>query len=133
MVTSGGQFIIVIWHSLVLVARLVSEGLVEVFSSEAEAIGRGLVLLRLRVILRSTVLLQFTGYTIDGKVVVHQMEVAGLDLLEHVVTKLADEAVVVFTFHMHDKFFVTGLSALGEGHHFLKSDRSLESYSTVKD
>ena len=126
MVTSGGQFIIVIWLSLVLVARLVCEGLVEVFSSEAEAIGRGLVLLRLRVILRSAVLLQFTGYTIDGKVVVHQMEVAGLNLFEHVIPHLTYEPIIIFTLHVDHELFVSLLSALRQGHDLLESNRSLE-------
>ena len=76
-------------------------------------------------------LLQFTWDAVDGQVLVVEMEVAGLDLLEHLVAKLTNEAVIVLALDMDNEFLVAGLSALGQSHHFLKANVSLE--DTVLD
>lgn len=57
--------------------------------------------------------LELAWDSVNGQVVVHEVEVAGLDLIEQLVTHLADESIVVLSLHVHDEFFVSGLSTLG--------------------
>ena len=58
-------------------------------------------------------LLQFAWDTIHRQVLVVKMEVAGLDLLEHLVALVTNKAVIVLALDMNNKFFVSSLSALG--------------------
>ena len=71
-------------------------------------------------------LFKLTWHTINWQVLVVKMEVASLDLLEHLVAKVANEAVIVFTLDMNDKLFVASLSALRQSHHLLQANVSLE-------
>ena len=58
-------------------------------------------------------LLQFAWYAINRQILVVKMEVAGLDLLEHLVALVTNKAVIVLALDMNNKFFVSSLSALG--------------------
>lgn len=58
-------------------------------------------------------LLQFAWDAIHRQVLVVKMEVAGLDLLEHLVALVTNKAVIVLALDMNNKFFVASLSALG--------------------
>lgn len=58
-------------------------------------------------------LLQFAWDAINRQILVVKMEVAGLDLLEHLVALVTNKAVIVLALDMNDKFFVARLSALG--------------------
>lgn len=66
--------------------------------------------------------LQLAWDAVYGQVLIHQVEEAGLNLLEHVVTQLADEAVVVGAAHVDHELLVASLCALRESHHLLQSD-----------
>jgi hypothetical protein len=57
-------------------------------------------------------LLKFAGDAIHRQVLVVQMEVASLDLFEHLVAKVANEAVIVLALDMDNEFLVSSLSAL---------------------
>ena len=71
---------------------------------------------------------QFTWNTIYGQVFVHQVEEAGLDLLEKLFTELADKAIIVIGAHMHNELFVALLCALRDGHHISERNLTLEGY-----
>lgn len=58
-------------------------------------------------------LLQFAWDAINRQILVVKMEVAGLDLLEHLVALVTNKAVIVLALDMNNKFFVSSLSALG--------------------
>ena len=75
---------------------------------------------------------QLSWYTVDGKVFVHQMEVAGLELFEQVVAELADESVIVLTLDVNNKLFVASLCTLRERHYSLESNGPLEDYGYGK-
>ena len=118
VIAASGQLIVVIGRR-VLLRWSACNGFVEILTSQAEAVGRKFVHVGLSIGLGSAVLLQFTWDAVDRQVLVVEMEVAGLDLLEHLVAKLTNEAVIVLALDMHNEFFVAGLSALGQSHHFL--------------
>lgn len=110
----------------VLVGRLVRQRLVRVLVAQSVTLRGHLVQVRFRVLLRSAVSLELASDSINWQVVVHEVEIACLDLVEKLVTHLTDESVVVFSFHVHDELLVAGLSTLGQSHDSLESDRSLE-------
>ena len=72
-------------------------------------------------------LLQFTRHAKYGQVLVHEMEIAGLDLFEHIISHLTNETIVIFTFDVDHELFIPLLSALRQGHNLLESNGSLES------
>ena len=113
MASGSWQLIVVVWRHVVCTRRcLISQRLVQIFATQSEAVRWELVLIGLRVLLRRAVLLEFAWNAIDGQVFIHQVEVAGLDLLKHVVTQLANEPIVVLAADVNDEFFVSGLRAL---------------------
>ena len=125
MVASSGDLVVVVGcHALS--GWCVGKGLVVILVSQTEAVGRQLVLVGLSIGLGGAVLLQLAWNTVHGQVLVHQVEVASLDLFEHLVTEITDKAVVVLALDVDNEFFVAGLSALGQSHHFLKTNVSLE-------
>ena len=113
MVASRGQFVILVRCCAAgLSGRRVGKRLVEVLVTQAVALGRDLVLPCLRVVLRSAVALQFSRHAEHWQVLVHQMEVTRLYLLKHIVAKLTNEPIIVFSTHMYYKFFIVCLSTL---------------------
>lgn len=125
VVAAGWQLIVVI-GCRVLLRWGVCDWLVEILTSESEAVGRKLVLVGLCIGLGGAMLLQFAWDAVNGQVLVVKMEVAGLNLLEHLIAKVTNKAVIVLALDMDNKFFVASLSALGQSHHFLKANVSLE-------
>ena len=72
--------------------------------------------------------LQFAWNTVNWQVVVHEMEVASLDLIKQFVTSLTNESVIVLSLDVDDELFVAHFGTLGQSHHSLKSNGSLECY-----
>ncbi len=121
--------VILIWSGAkVALGCLISLRLVEIFSAQTEAIGRQFLDASFRIILRCAVGLEFVRNAKDGQILVLQEEEAGLDLLEHFFAKLANESVIILALNVNHELFVARLCALRQGHHFLKSNRSLENY-----
>lgn len=123
------------WQYILLVGRiakvavcngLIGQGNVVVFTTEAETLGWQLVDVGLCILLGGAVGLELAWNTIDRQVVVHQVEVASLDLVEQLVAGLANESIIVLAFNVDHELLVASLSALGEGHHSLESNGSLE-------
>ena len=57
-------------------------------------------------------LLKLAWDAIDWEVIVHEVEEASLDLIEQLVSLLANEPIVVLALHVHHEFLVARLSAL---------------------
>ena len=72
--------------------------------------------------------LKFAWYSINRKIFVHQVEVAGLDLFEHVVALLANKSIIVLAFHMDNELFIAAFCALRKRHYLLESDGPLKDY-----
>ena len=113
VVAARGQFVVLVGRRAVgCGGGRVGERLVEVLGAQAEAIGRELVLACLRVVLRSAVLLQLSRHAVYRQVLVHQMEVARLYLLKHIVTKFANEPIIVFIPYVYYELFIAGFGTL---------------------
>ena len=106
---------------------MVCQGLVEILAAHAIAIRWKLINLSLSIVLRCAMLLQFTGHAKYGQVLIHKMEVAGLNLFEHIIPHLTNETIVIFTFDVDYELFISLFSALRQGHNLLESNGSLES------
>jgi len=60
---------------------------------------------------------------------VHELEVASLDLLEELISQIADKSVIILRGDMHNEFVVAIFATLRQGFHVLDLDSSLELYS----
>lgn len=119
---SRGELVVLIGGCVARGGGSVSQRLIKVLATKAEAVRRDLVLAGLGVGLGSAMGLNLAWDTVDGEVLVHEMEETGLDLFEHIVALLADEAVIVFASDVDDELLVVGFGTLGESHHLLKAD-----------
>ena len=111
MIACCGQFIILIRCRIVRGrGRCVHKWLVEILRTQAEAIGWNLVSAGLCIVFRSAMALQFSWHAEHWQVLVHQMEVASLDLFEHIITHFANEPIIVLSSDVNYEFFVACFS-----------------------
>jgi hypothetical protein len=80
----------------------------------------------LDILLGSRVFFQLRWHSIDGQILVHQVEKARLQLLKEFLTLLADESIIVLVLHMHDELHIALFGALRQGFHLGELDASLE-------
>lgn len=105
--------IVVVWRRAEISLRgLLCLRFIQVFTAQTVAIGGQLLDTRLCVILRGAVCLKFSGNAINGQVLIHEEEEAGLDLFKHFFSQLADKSVVILTLDMDYKFFIPSFCAL---------------------
>lgn len=105
--------IILIWSGAkVALGCLFSLRLIKIFSAQTVAVRRQFLDLSFRIILRCAVGLQFAWDAKNGQILVLQEEETGLDLLEHLFAKLANESVIILALNVHHELLVTRLCAL---------------------
>lgn len=106
--------IIFIWSGakVAFLRCLISLRLIEIFSTQTEAIGRQFLDASFHIILRSAVGLEFVWNAINGQILVLKEEEAGFDLLKHLLAKLANESVIIIALNVNHELFVTRLCAL---------------------
>ena len=56
--------------------------------------------------------LKLAWYSVNRKIFVHQVEVACLDLFEHVIALLANEPIIILAFHVYHELFISIFRAL---------------------